>query len=147
MTPAGTPPRQPVHATTVARRCGAQWRGLMLMGPSGSGKSDLALRLIDAGWRLVADDYSLVWASAGRLYAMSPATIEGRIEARGLGIVRAHTRPMAQIAAVIACTAEPVERLPEPEVRVLDGVSVPLFRLNALHASAATLAARSLQTL
>jgi serine kinase of HPr protein (carbohydrate metabolism regulator) len=119
----------------------------MLTGPSGSGKSDLALRLIDAGWRLVADDYSLVWASGGRLYAMAPAAIEGRIEARGLGIVRARTRPIAQIAAVIACTSEPIERLPEPETRVFHGVAVPLFRLNPFHASAAVLAAETLQTL
>lgn len=139
-------PRQPIHATTVARLCGAEWRGLMLMGPSGSGKSDLALRLIDAGWRLVADDYSLVWASGGGLYATSPPAIAGRIEARGLGIIRSPSRPMARIAAVIAC-AEPIERLPEPETHVMEGVAVPLFRLNPFAASAAVLAARALQTL
>lgn len=119
----------------------------MLLGPSGSGKSDLALRLIDSGWRLVADDYSLVWASGGRLYAMAPPAIAGRIEARGLGIVGTRARPMTQVAAMITCTGEPMERLPEPEARVFDGVAVPLFRLNPFHASAVVLAAETLQTL
>lgn len=117
------------------------------MGPSGAGKSDLALRLVDAGWRLVADDYSLVWSSSGRVYAKSPAAIAGRIEARGLGIIRAPAQPLARVVAAIACTGEPLERLPEPEVCVFDDVVVPLFRLNPFHASAPALAAEALRTL
>ena len=54
---------------------------------SGAGKSDLALRALQAGWRLVADDYALVWRSGEGLWARAPETIVGRIEARGLGVV------------------------------------------------------------
>ena len=85
------------------------------------------------------DNLPRIGQAGGRLYATSPSAIAGRIEARGLGIIRASTRPMARIAAVIAC-AEPIERLPEPETHVLEGVAVPLFRLNPFAASAAVLA-------
>ncbi|MEG0819600.1 MAG: serine kinase, partial [Brevundimonas sp.] len=49
---------QPLHATAVARYSPAGWRGVLIQGPSGVGKSDLALRLIGQGWRLVADDWT-----------------------------------------------------------------------------------------
>jgi len=72
-----------VHASCVALGS----RAILLLGPSGVGKSDLALRLIDAGARLVADDRCELWLKKGHLFARSPASIAGMIEVRGLGII------------------------------------------------------------
>ena len=138
---------QPRHCTVVARWGRTGWRGVLLCGPSGSGKSDLALRLIDAGWRLVADDYAHVWASGGALYARAPAAIAGRIEVRGLGIVSAATRPVVRAALAVACTREPVERLPEPRSRAFCGVDLPLLTLDPRPASAVDVVAAALETL
>ena len=64
------------HAGLIARFEPPVWRGVLIDGPSGSGKSDLALRALDGGWMLVADDRVLVWACEGRLYGRAPDTPE-----------------------------------------------------------------------
>src|SRR3546814_14236208 len=79
---------QTVHATTVA----LDGTGVLLRGPAGSGKSDLALRLIDQGARLVADDRTALALEGGRIIARAPETIAGRTEVRGLEIGRASGR-------------------------------------------------------
>ncbi len=127
----------PLHATAVARRGPRGWRGVLLRGPSGSGKSDLALRLIDAGWRLIGDDYVHVWRSGGGLHACAPETIAGRIEARGLGIIDAPWRPVARIVLVVDCRLTAPERLPEPDWATIEGVRLPRLRLDIRPASAA----------
>lgn len=127
---------QPVHGTAVARFGPGGWRGALLRGPSGAGKSDLALRLIDAGWRLVADDYAYVWASGEGLYAGAPDRIAGRIEARGLDILPASTRPVARIVLLVDCGQTTPERLPEPAFETIKGVRLPLLALDIRPASA-----------
>ena len=62
-----------VHATCVALRQGKTWRAVLLRGPSGAGKSDLALRLIETGWRLVADDQTELSCQGKQLIATAPA--------------------------------------------------------------------------
>lgn len=130
------PPFQPLHGTTVAMRGPDGWRGVLLIGPSGAGKSDIALRLMQRGARLVADDYSCVFMSGGFAFATAPETIAGRIEARGIGIVSAPSRPLVRLALVIELTMGPVERLPEPRTRLIAGVVLPVFPLDAREASA-----------
>src|SRR5512132_631383 len=102
--------------------------GVLLRGPSGSGKSDLALRLIDAGGRLVADDYTDVSEVAGRLVATAPPKVHGLLEVRGIGIIRLQAKPSARlIACVDLVPIDKIERMPVPEdVRIL-GVSLPRF--------------------
>lgn len=140
--------RQPVHGTAAACwRPGAGWRAVLVTGPAGSGKSDLALRLIGRGWRLVADDYAHLVASAGALYAVAPETIAGRIEARGVGIVPACARGPTRLALVVELTGEPPERLPEPETRTLEGIELPLLRLRGIEASAVEKVAAALAAL
>lgn len=128
----------PIHATSVARRTPEGWRGVLLTGPSGAGKSDMALRLIGRGWRLVADDYSLVWRSGedGAVYAASPPAIAGRIEARGVGIVSAPSIGLARMVLVVECGGEPVERMPETRTVTIAGAPLPVLSLNIRPGSA-----------
>src|SRR5580693_1856546 len=88
------------HATTVA----IDGRGVLLRGPSGSGKSDLALRLIDAGARLVADDQSELSRHGETIIVRAPAAIAGLIEVRGVGILRVDTIAEAPLALVADLT-------------------------------------------
>ena len=95
--------------------------GVLLRGPSGSGKSDLALRLIDGGAKLVADDQvELALDAAGRVMARAPATLSGLIEVRGIGILRMNAVRTAPVGLVADLTPEDqVERLPEAETCLL----------------------------
>ncbi|MGV9008432.1 HPr kinase/phosphorylase [Brevundimonas sp.] len=128
---------QPVHATTVALyRPGRGWFGVMLAGASGAGKSDLALRLIAQGWRLVADDYTHVFASGEHLYGTAPTTIAGRIEVRGVGIVDQPTVALVRLGLAISLTAGLVERLPEAEFETHRGIDLPHVTLDGFEASA-----------
>jgi HPr kinase/phosphorylase len=122
-----------VHATSVA--LGGE--GILLRGPSGSGKSDLALRLIDEGARLVADDQTELERVGAGIEMRAPVTIAGRIEARGLGIVPVPSVAAAPLRLVVDLVAPAaVERLPEPEFCSLLGLSLPLLRLAPFAASA-----------
>ena len=76
-----------VHASTVA----SDGRAVLISGPSGSGKSDLALRLLDRGFTLVSDDQTIVRRDGDRLVASAPPTIKGKLEIRGIGIVEMDT--------------------------------------------------------
>ena len=131
--------RQLLHATCVA----LDGRGVLLRGPSGSGKSDLALRLIDEGALLVADDQTEVRREVGleglpgRLLAQAPETIAGRLEVRGLGIVAQPALATAPVALVVDLVrAAEVERLPEDRVELLLGEEVPAIALDPFAASA-----------
>lgn len=128
---------QPLHGTVAARwTTGHGWRGVLITGPSGAGKSDLALRLIGQGWRLVADDYAHVFASGGALYAACPATIAGRIEARGVGVLPASALDMVRLVLAVQLSKDPIERLPEAAETVLAGVPLPVVRLCGFELSA-----------
>ena len=122
-----------LHATCIA----IGGRGVLLLGASGSGKSDLALRLIDRGAELVSDDGTAVEARDGRLYASSGPNIAGRIEVRGLGIVAKPARAEAPLALAVvldqAVPRMPAETLP---VRLIEGVALPLLALAPFESSA-----------
>jgi len=127
-----------VEGTAVALGNGA----LLLIGQSGDGKSDLALRLIDAGARLVADDRVELFVRDARLHCRAPRdmppALNGRIEARGIGIVPV---PVAEDSVPLQwCVAlvpgGPVERLPAAESRRFLGIDVPFIRLDPFEASA-----------
>ena len=129
-----------VHATCIAfASAGQAPRAVLLRGPSGSGKSDLALRLIDRGWQLVADDQTLLSSDGERLIARAPETLAGHMEVRGVGLVAVSALDEAQVALVVDLVAgDQVERLPEPETCTLEGVELTSMRLNALEPSAPT---------
>jgi hypothetical protein len=140
--------RQPLHATVAARWItNSGWRGVLILGGPGAGKSDLALRLIGRGWRLVADDYAHVVPSAGALYATAPETIAGRIEARGVGILTVCARGLTRLFLAVEVTDGPVERLPEAGILTFEGVTLPVLRLNGFEASAVEKVAAALARL
>ena len=68
---------EPFHAGLIALYGGGLWRGVLIEGRSGSGKSDLALRCLSLGFRLVADDRTRLWVSEGRLFGAAPEPIAG----------------------------------------------------------------------
>lgn len=121
-----------MHATCVE----IERRAVLLRGPSGSGKSDLALRLIDAGARLVADDQVELEVRNGRLWARPPAALAGRMEVRGVGIRRLAFRDRSAVGLIVDLVPRAqVPRLPEPETETLVGVALPRLRLAAFEAS------------
>jgi len=124
-----------VHGTCVA----VEHIGCLLLGPSGSGKSDLALRLImDQDAKLVADDQIMIELKKDRLVATPPATLAGLIEVRGLGIVPMPYRARVTLGlAVVLVAADEVERMPEAHEGIeYFGVALPLLRLAPFEVSA-----------
>lgn len=124
-----------MHASAVVIR----EAGLLIQGPSGSGKSSLALALIamaeTAGWfaRLVGDDQISLESRNGRLIARGHPLILGQIERRGQGILRVPFLPAAVVRLVIDLeSSDGVTRFPEHgEERIeLAGVSLPFLRLH-----------------
>lgn len=99
------------------------------------------------GWRLVGDDYVHVFASGGQAYTAPVDRIAGRIEARGLGILRDRYLPLARVWLVVDCMQEPVDRLPHPATVPLAGVTVPVLALDIRPASAAALLAHAMRCL
>jgi len=112
--------------------------GVLLVGASGSGKSDLALRLIEQGAILVSDDRTELTLQDGKLFARAPANIRGLIEVRHAGIVALPHAPRARIALAVELDSSP-PRLPGREDYKAPWdlpVPVPLLRLAPFEASA-----------
>jgi serine kinase of HPr protein (carbohydrate metabolism regulator) len=122
-----------VHGTCVA--IGAS--GILIRGRSGAGKSDLALRLIEAGARLVADDQVRLRPAGGAPVATAPRSIRGLIEARGVGIVAVPTRAAVRLRLIIDLVGPRlVPRLPEPRRVTIAGADLPMIALTPFEGSA-----------
>ena len=139
----------PFHAGLIALYDRGRWRGVLVEGKSGSGKSDLALRCLGRGFRLVSDDRTTLWVSEGRLFGRAPGPIAGLIEARGRGSVPAEPRRLAEVALVVRCLepSDPLERLPEASCRTLLGVSLPRVAVRPFEASSPDKVIRALTLL
>ena len=129
-----------MHATTVAR----DGRAVLITGPSGSGKSDLALRLLDRGFKLVSDDQTMVRLDGERLVASAPPNIAGKLEVRGIGIVEVEHDDNVPVALMVALASE-ITRLPEDgRTELILGLPVPRVAIDPAPASAASKVALAL---
>jgi serine kinase of HPr protein (carbohydrate metabolism regulator) len=126
------------HAGLIAARVTGRWRGALIEGDSGSGKSDLALRALDHGLRLVADDRTRVFVSGGRLFGVASRSLAGLIEVRGIGVVALAHLPTVEIVLRVRCVAAPaeVERMPSVLPEPMLGMEVPTVDLWPLEPSA-----------
>jgi serine kinase of HPr protein (carbohydrate metabolism regulator) len=121
-----------IHSSTVA----SDGRAVLISGPSGSGKSDLALRLLDRGFTLVSDDQTIVKRDGDRLLASAPPTIAGKLEIRGIGIVEMERTDNVPVALIVELTGD-LQRFPDDSrERPILGVRLPLVTIDAMTASA-----------
>ncbi len=120
-----------LHGTAVA----IGGAGVLLLGEPGSGKSDLALRLIDRGALLIADDRVLLCVDGDTIRLSDTGNMTGRMEIRGTGICDMPHTADAPFRLAVLCDAAP-ERLPAPEHRTWLGIAIPALRLSPFEASA-----------
>ena len=121
-----------LHASCVV----SDGRAVLITGPSGSGKSDLALRLIDRGFTLVSDDRTILRKDGSRLIASAPETIRGKLEIRGIGIVDMASVNDVPVALVVELTGD-MQRMPDDsQERLILGAGIPLINVNAMTPSA-----------
>jgi serine kinase of HPr protein (carbohydrate metabolism regulator) len=122
-----------LHASTVAN----EGRAVLITGPSGSGKSDLALRMLDRGFSLVSDDQTIVKRDGDRLLASPPSNIAGKLEIRGIGIIDIENVTEVPVALIVELTMNEIQRLPDDSrERPILGVSLPFVIIDAMTASA-----------
>jgi HPr kinase/phosphorylase len=112
-----------LHATAVS----FSGRALLILGPSGSGKSGLALELMALGAGLIADDRTEITLREGHLVAGCPGQIRGRIEARGVGVLAAEPAPPAPVALAVDLSRSEAERLPPTRTYEILGQRIPLL--------------------
>lgn len=103
-------------------------RALLIEGPPGSGKSSLALALIDRGAGLIGDDAVTLERDGDMLFATPPPNIAGLLELRGVGLVRLEVAAPAPVALILTLCSEAAERLPEAlPRRTIAGIGVPVL--------------------
>ena len=132
-----------LHASTVA----LDGRAVIISGPSGSGKSDLTLRLIDRGFGLVSDDRTIVRKAGDQVIASAPDTISGKLEIRGIGIIDMPCVGDVPVALVVDLTSN-ITRMPDDaRERTILGIGIPLISVDAITASAPSKVAIALDRL
>lgn len=124
-----------IHATAVS----LNGRGVLIMGPSGSGKSGLALELMGYGADLVSDDRVLLETRDQSLIARTAPNLHGMIEARGIGILNAVTVDSTQIVLAVDMNQTETDRLPPHRSVVLLDVTVPVVHKSAQPSFAAAI--------
>ncbi len=122
-----------LHATCIA----IDGAAVLLRGASGSGKSDLALRLIDEGATLVADDRTDIVREGDAILASPPRAIAGKIEVRGVGLIEIPNLARAPVHLLVdLVTPDAVVRFPDPRQEEVLGVALPVVALAPFEASA-----------
>ncbi|KCV82165.1 HPr serine kinase-like protein [Actibacterium atlanticum] len=112
-----------IHATCLA----LNGQGILLTGPSGSGKSALGLQLMAFGAHLIADDQTVLDLRGDQVFASAPPQIRGMIEARGVGILAAQAAPATPVRLVIDMAQQEIDRLPQDRHTILLGQKITLL--------------------
>lgn len=121
------------HGTTIE----INGVGIFIQGASGAGKSDFAIRLIEMGANLIADDYTNLTPASDALIASAPENIKGLIEIHGIGVISTEVKKQTQVKLVVELVeGDKIERMPEQQSTLIEGVSLPLIFLCAKQASA-----------
>jgi len=122
-----------VHGSAIA----IHGSGVLLLGPSGSGKSDLALRLVDRGAKLICDDVVHIENNNSLPQLACAPNIAGKIEVRGIGICPIDFVDSAPLRLVVQL-AQHVDRMPPEHQRItIAGYSTPIFKLSPFQPSSA----------
>ncbi|MBO7556019.1 MAG: HPr kinase/phosphatase C-terminal domain-containing protein [Alphaproteobacteria bacterium] len=124
-----------IHANTIS----LLGKGILILGPSGSGKSDISLRLIcNHNAVLIADDRTLIQVQNGVLKASCPKNIKGLLEVRGVGICKIPHKEKATISLVVELvdSLEKITRLPENRTMEILNIQIPSIKIYPFEVSA-----------
>ncbi len=119
------------HATAVC----VKGEGVLLLGESGVGKTDLALRLIANGATLIADDQVDIFPANQGLHLSPPASLAGVIELRGIGLIKLPHTARSPLRLVVQCISGLGERLPPRRKWIMEAIAVDEVTLDPLHVS------------
>ena len=112
-------------------------KGILFLGDSGSGKSDISLRLIaDYKATLIGDDRIDIIVKGNNIIASAPKNLSGLLEVRGIGIIKVKTKKKNKIDIAVFLTQDKIERMPEPLYYELLDKKIPLININPFEASA-----------
>ena len=120
-----------LHATSVA----IEDNGVAIFGNSGSGKSDLALRLIDSGATLISDDITVFSKSEKNIHLFGVENTKGLLEVRELGIITVPYIEGIRLRLVIKLTDKEIERIPKKNQTNLLGLKFPKLEINGKNSS------------
>ena len=110
--------------------------GVLILGDSGSGKSDLALRLIDNGATLISDDVSICKKNLNNIYLYCPPETKGLLEVREIGIVTVPFVERIKLKLVVNLKSKKNERFPEDNYLKILGIKIPLINIDGKNSSA-----------
>ena len=110
--------------------------GVMITGESGSGKSDLALRMIDTGATLISDDITICKKKLNEIYHFCPTQTKGLIEVREVGIMTVPFVEKIKLRMVVRLTDENLDRLPKIKFIKILGIKIPFLKMDGKNISA-----------
>ena len=121
-----------MHSTSVV----IDDNGVLILGDSGSGKSDLALRLIDSGATLISDDISICRKNSNNIYLYCPPEIKGLLEVREIGIITVPFVERIKLRLVVNLRSKNNERFPKDNSFRILGIKIPLISIEGKNSSA-----------
>ena len=121
-----------IHSTSVV----IDDNGVLILGDSGSGKSDLALRLIDNGATLISDDISICRKNLNSIYLYCPPEIKGLLEVREIGIITVPFVERIKLRLVVNLKSNNNERFPKDSSFRILGIKIPLINIEGKNSSA-----------
>ena len=121
-----------IHSTSVV----IEDNGVLILGDSGSGKSDLALRLIDNGATLISDDISICRKNSNNIYLYCPPEIKGLLEVREIGIITVPFVERVKLRLVVNLKSNNNERFPKDSCFRILGIKIPIINIEGKNSSA-----------